>query len=164
MLKKQVGNSDPLMVARRAVVRGERKAASKCRLRTGETRRVLASQDPLLPKEAAASITRHSAISFGPQRLRPSAGRERGCKSDHLEPFLWVVAEGDCHLVGAGMSERVYLLIVSVVFLLFTVGNVLRFIFTPSGLEPAWPSLIAAAVTGFLSYQGFSFARKAPKG
>ena len=60
------------------------------------------------------------------------------------------------------MSERAYLLIVSVVFLLFTFGNVLRFIFLPSGLEPAWPSLIAAAVTGFLSYEGFHFARKVP--
>jgi hypothetical protein len=35
------------------------------------------------------------------------------------------------------MSERAYLLIVSVVFLLFTLGNVLRFIFIPLGLEPA---------------------------
>jgi hypothetical protein len=73
--------------------------------------------------------------------------------------------DGGYPLVGAGMSERVYLLIVSVVFLLFTLGNVLRFIFIPSGLEPAWPSLIAAAVTAFLSYEGFHFARKVrPKG
>jgi hypothetical protein len=54
------------------------------------------------------------------------------------------------------MSERVYLLIVSVVFLVFTLGKVLRFIFH-TGLEPAWPSFIAAAVTGFLSYEGFHF-------
>lgn len=32
------------------------------------------------------------------------------------------------------MSERAYLLIVSVVFLVFTLGNVLRFIFIPFGL------------------------------
>ena len=37
------------------------------------------------------------------------------------------------------MSERAYLLIVSVVFLLFTLGNVLQFIFIPWALEPAWP-------------------------
>jgi len=113
-------------------------------------------------KEAAANITRHSGTSLGPQRLKRSAGWERGCKSDHLEPLLWVAAEGECPLVGAGMRERGYLLVVSVVFLLFTVGNVLRFIFIPSGLEPAWPSLIAAAVTAFLSYEGFPFARKVP--
>ena len=52
------------------------------------------------------------------------------------------------------MSERAYLLIVSVVFLLFTLGNVFRFIFILLGLEPAWQSLIAATVTGFLSYEG----------
>jgi hypothetical protein len=61
------------------------------------------------------------------------------------------------------MSERAYLLIVSVVFLLFTLGNVVRFIFILLGLEPAWQSLIAAAVTGFLSYEGFHFARKVPQ-
>jgi hypothetical protein len=60
------------------------------------------------------------------------------------------------------MSERAYLLIVSVVFLVFTLGNVLRFIFIPLALEPAWPGLIAAAVTGFLSFDGFHFARKLP--
>jgi len=37
------------------------------------------------------------------------------------------------------MRERAYLLIVSVVFLLFTLGNVLQFIFIPWALEPAWP-------------------------
>jgi hypothetical protein len=26
--------------------------------------------------------------------LRPSAGRKRGCKSDHLEPFLWAIRRG----------------------------------------------------------------------
>ena len=43
-----------------------------------------------------------------------------------------------------------------------TLGNVSRFIFIPLALEPAWQSLIAAAVTGFLSYEGFHFARKVP--
>ena len=60
------------------------------------------------------------------------------------------------------MSERAYLLIVSVVFLLFTLGNVLQFIFVPWALEPAWPGLIAAAATGFLSFEGFHFARMLP--
>ena len=60
------------------------------------------------------------------------------------------------------MSERAYLVIVSVVFLLFTLGNVLRFNFLPWALEPAWAGLIAAAVTGFLSFEGFHFARKLP--
>jgi len=60
------------------------------------------------------------------------------------------------------MSERAYLLIASVVFLLFFLGNVLRFIFIPLGLEPAWPGLIAAVVTGFLSFEGFHFARRVP--
>jgi hypothetical protein len=43
------------------------------RLWTRETKRAFASQDPLLPKEAAASITRHPPVSLGPRRLRPSA-------------------------------------------------------------------------------------------
>lgn len=60
------------------------------------------------------------------------------------------------------MTERAYLLIISVVFLLFTLGNVLQFIFIPWALEPAWPGLIAAAVTGFLSFEGFHFAHKLP--
>ena len=32
----------------------------------------------------------------------------------------------------------------------------------PWALEPAWPGLIAAAVTGFLSFEGFHFAGKLP--
>jgi hypothetical protein len=41
-LKRTVGNEDPVTAARkRTVVTGERKAASRCRLRTGKKAEVL---------------------------------------------------------------------------------------------------------------------------
>ena len=60
------------------------------------------------------------------------------------------------------MSERAYLLIVSVVFLLIAIVQVLGLIVLPRLGTPAWPSLIAVVVAGFLSYEGFHFAHKAP--
>jgi hypothetical protein len=65
------------------------------------------------------------------------------------------------------MSERVFSLTVGIVFLLIAVGHLFRFILgLPVVVQdvsiPVWPSLIAALVTGFLSYEGFHFARKVP--
>ena len=135
------------------------------------------SKDPPLSREAAESNRKvTSNLPWTATLEAKRAGWERGWTSDHLEPFLWVLADSEYHVLPhgefvptpgleggrAGMSERAYLLIVSVVFLLFTLGNVFRFIFILLGLEPAWQSLIAATVTGFLSYEGFHFARKVP--
>ena len=60
------------------------------------------------------------------------------------------------------MSERVYLLIVAIVFLLVAVAQLLSIIVLPRLGTPAWPSVITAVVAVFLSYEGFHFARKAP--
>ncbi len=60
------------------------------------------------------------------------------------------------------MSERAYLLIVSVVFLLIAIAQAFSLIVLPRLGTPAWPSLIAVVVAVFLSYEGFHFARKVP--
>jgi hypothetical protein len=104
-LKKQVGNSDPLMVAEMGGRQGRAKSRFEMPAPDRRDAGALASQDPLLSKEAAASITRYSGISLGPHRLRPSAGRERGCKSDHLEPFLWATSKDQSLRSGRVVSE-----------------------------------------------------------
>jgi len=65
------------------------------------------------------------------------------------------------------MSERAYSLTAGIVFLLIALGHLARLILgTPvvvQGLPvPVWASVVALVVTGFLSYEGFHFARKFP--
>ena len=65
------------------------------------------------------------------------------------------------------MSEHAFSLTAGIIFLLVTIGHLSRFIFglpvMVQGVSiPIWPSLIVAIVTGYLSYEGFHFARKAP--
>ena len=63
------------------------------------------------------------------------------------------------------MSEKAFSLTAGIVFLLIALGHLLRVILgapvvvfeTPI---PAWPSLVAIVVMGFLSYEGFHFARR----
>ncbi len=65
------------------------------------------------------------------------------------------------------MSEHAFSLTVGIIFLLIALAHVVRLVFgTPFVIEgvsiPLWASGIAVVVTGFLSYEGFHFARKAP--
>jgi hypothetical protein len=93
------------MVARRRSSRESEKPlrdAGSGQERHGEA---LASEDPLLSKEAAASIARHAPVFLGPHRFRPSAGWERDCESNLLEPFLWLVAEGEVTAVGEFVAK-----------------------------------------------------------
>jgi hypothetical protein len=65
------------------------------------------------------------------------------------------------------MSQRSYTLIAGVIFLLIALGHFLRVVFGVSFVVydiniPMWASIIAVVVMGFLSYEGFHFARKAP--
>lgn len=63
------------------------------------------------------------------------------------------------------MSEKAFALTVGIVFLLIALGHLIRVLsgaqFVVSEISiPVWPSLVAILVTGFLSYEGFHFARK----
>ena len=54
------------------------------------------------------------------------------------------------------------------IFLLVALGHLVRLVFgAPFEVQgvtvPVWVSAIAAVVAGFLSYEGFHFARKSPK-
>ncbi len=65
------------------------------------------------------------------------------------------------------MSEHAFSLTVGIVFLLIALAHLVRLVFGApfviEGIEiPLWASGIAVVVTGFLSYEGFHFARKAP--
>jgi len=65
------------------------------------------------------------------------------------------------------MSQRTFSLTGAIVFLLIAIVHLLRILFgTPVLVHgvavPVWASLVAALVTGFLSYEGFRFARKLP--
>jgi hypothetical protein len=65
------------------------------------------------------------------------------------------------------MSERAFSLTVGIVFLLIAVAHLLRIVFdAPVVVQdvaiPLWASGVAVVVTGFLSYEGFHFARKVP--
>jgi len=63
------------------------------------------------------------------------------------------------------VSEKGFSLTVGIVFLLIALGHLVRILFgvpfVVSDISiPIWPSLVAILVTGFLSYEGFHFARK----
>ena len=63
------------------------------------------------------------------------------------------------------MSERAFSLTAGIVFLLIALGHFLRIVFgVPFAVfdisVPIWPSIVAVAITGFLSYEGFHFARR----
>ena len=66
------------------------------------------------------------------------------------------------------MSEHAYSLTAGIIFLLVALGHLARIILgTPVVVQgvsvPMWASAVALVVTGFLSYEGFRFARR-PKG
>jgi hypothetical protein len=63
------------------------------------------------------------------------------------------------------MSEHAYSLTAGVIFLLIALGHLARIVLglpvVVQGVSiPVWASVIALLVTGFLSYEGFHFARK----
>jgi hypothetical protein len=67
------------------------------------------------------------------------------------------------------MSDHAYSLIAGIVFLLIAIAHLLRIVLgmtvVVQGVSiPLWASAIAFVVTGFLSYEGFHFARRGPKG
>jgi hypothetical protein len=67
------------------------------------------------------------------------------------------------------MSDHAYALIAGIVFLLVAIAHLLRMALgTPVVVQgvsiPMWTSAIALVVTAFLSYEGFHFARRTPKG
>ena len=67
------------------------------------------------------------------------------------------------------MSDHAYALIAGIVFLLVAIAHLLRMALgTPVVVQgvsiPMWASAIALVVTAFLSYEGFRFARRTPKG
>lgn len=65
------------------------------------------------------------------------------------------------------MSERGFSLTAGIIFLLIAIAHLVRLMsgapFVAQGVSiPVWASGVAVAVTGFLSYEGFHFARMAP--
>ena len=65
------------------------------------------------------------------------------------------------------MSEHAYALVAGIVFLLIALGHLARVVMglpvVVQGVSiPLWASVVALAVTAFLSYEGFRFARKSP--
>ena len=65
------------------------------------------------------------------------------------------------------MSEHAFSLTAGIVFLLIALGHLLRIVFAAPVVVydisiPVWASLIAVVIMGFLSYEGFHFARKVP--
>jgi hypothetical protein len=65
------------------------------------------------------------------------------------------------------MSEHSFSLTAGIVFLLIALAHLVRIVFGAPVVVydisvPVWASLIAVVITGFLSYEGFHFARKAP--
>ena len=67
------------------------------------------------------------------------------------------------------MSDHAYALIAGIIFLLVAIAHLLRMALgTPVVVQgvsiPMWASAIALVVTAFLSYEGFHFARRIPKG
>ena len=67
------------------------------------------------------------------------------------------------------MSDHAYALIAGIVFLLVAIAHLLRMALgTPVVVQgvsiPMWASAIALVVTAFLSYEGFHFSRRTPKG
>jgi hypothetical protein len=62
------------------------------------------------------------------------------------------------------MSQRAFFFAAGIVFLLIAFAHLLRIVFgTPVVVEdipiPVWVSGIAVVIMGFLSYEGFHFAR-----
>jgi hypothetical protein len=65
------------------------------------------------------------------------------------------------------MGEQAFSLTVGIVFLLISLAHLARILIgAPVVVQnipiPIWASGVAAVVTGFLSYEGFRFARKSP--
>lgn len=65
------------------------------------------------------------------------------------------------------MSQKNFLLVAGVFFLLVALGHVLRVAFSASVViqntsVPMWVSWIAIVVTGFLAYEGLQLAMKSP--
>ena len=65
------------------------------------------------------------------------------------------------------MSEHVFSLTAGIIFLLIALAHLVRLVFGAAvvvqGIEiPLWASAVATLITGFLSYEGFHFARKVP--
>jgi hypothetical protein len=63
------------------------------------------------------------------------------------------------------MSQRVFSLIVGIVFLLIAVGHLLRVVLgatlVVAGVAiPMWPSVLAAIVMGYLAFEGFRLSIK----
>ena len=63
------------------------------------------------------------------------------------------------------MSQRSYVLIAGVVFLVIALGHLLRVVYGVAFIVddipiPMWASLVALVVMGFLAYEGFQLARK----
>jgi hypothetical protein len=63
------------------------------------------------------------------------------------------------------MSEKMFSLIVGIVFLLFAIGHLARVFFGMSFVVqdfavPMWASAVAVVIAAFLSYEGFHFSRK----
>ena len=83
---------------------GERKTASIRRLRKGETSRGPREQRPAACKKQAAESNNEVTSNFPWTATLEAkrAGWERDWASDHLEPFLWVVAGASttCSLAG----------------------------------------------------------------
>jgi hypothetical protein len=67
------------------------------------------------------------------------------------------------------MSQRVFSLIVGIVFLLIAVGHLLRVVFkatlSVAGVAiPMWPSVLAVIVMGYLAFEGFRLSTKPKSG
>lgn len=65
------------------------------------------------------------------------------------------------------MSENAFSLTAGIVFLLISLAHLARILAgTPVVVQdipiPIWASGVAMVITGFLSYEGFHFARKSP--
>ena len=63
------------------------------------------------------------------------------------------------------MSEKTFSLAAGIVFLLIAVAHLVRILFGVPLVVldiqiPIWASGIAVVITGFLSYEGFHFARR----
>ena len=63
------------------------------------------------------------------------------------------------------MSQRVFSLIVGIVFLLIAVGHLLRVVLGATlvveGMAiPMWPSVLAVIVMGYLAFEGFRLSIK----
>ena len=66
-----------------------------------------------------------------------------------------------------GMSEHAFSLTSGIIFLLIGLGHLARIIMglpvVVQGVSvPLWASVVALAVSAFLSYEGFHLARKTP--